>query len=111
MGRHSFIKSLAGICLAALAVWAQQQDVIIRTEVRLVRVLTNVRDAAGNLVGDLSKEEFEVLDNGVPQQVSIFERQTEQPLSVSLLIDISASTAKDLPIEVSSLQRFVDEFF
>jgi Ca-activated chloride channel homolog len=111
MGRLSFIKSLVVTCLAALAVWAQQQDVIIRTEVKLVRVLANVRDASGNLVGDLTKEDFEILDNGASQQVSIFERQTEQPLSVSLLIDISASTAKDLPVEIASLQRFVDEFY
>ena len=112
MGRHRFIKAIIGITIAVCAtlLWAQQ-DVIIRTEVKLVRVLTNVRDSQSNLVGDLSKEDFDIFDNGAQQQVSIFERQTAQPLVVSLLIDISASTAKDLPIEISSLQRFVDEFF
>ncbi len=112
MGRHRFSATIAAIAIAlSAALLCAQQDVIIRTEVKLVRVLTNVRDAAGNLVGDLSKEDFEVLDNGAPQQIAIFERQTAQPLAVSLLIDISASTAKDLPIEISSLQRFIDEFF
>ena len=112
MGQHRFIKAITVIAITAgAALWCAQQDVIIRTEVKLVRVLTNVRDSSGNLVGDLSKEDFEIFDNGSPQQVSIFERQTAQPLAVSLLIDISASTAKDLPLEVSSLQRFVDEFF
>ncbi len=112
MGRHRFIKALIVISITAgAALWCAQQDIIIRTEVKLVRVLTNVRDSSGNLVGDLSKEDFEIFDNGAPQQVSIFERQTAQPLAVSLMIDISASTAKDLPLEVSSLQRFIDEFF
>ena len=48
-----------------------------------------------------------VLDNGAPQQIAIFERRTEQPLLVSLLIDNSGSTAKDLKYEIESVNRFV----
>jgi len=43
---------------------------------RLVRVLATVKNPAGELIGALNKEDFEILDNGVPQQIAIFERQT-----------------------------------
>ena len=109
MGRQSLSTAIIGIILVTLL--RAQQETIFRSDVQLVRILANVRDPSGTLVGDLPKEEFEVFDNGVKQQVSVFERQTAQPLAVSLLIDISASTAKDFALESQSLQRFVDEFF
>jgi Ca-activated chloride channel family protein len=83
----------------------------IRVNVRLVRVVTTVKDAAGALVGSLDKGDFTIRDNGVPQDVAIFERRTEQPLSVALLIDNSGSTAKDLKYEVDSVSRFLRALF
>lgn len=104
--------TLALFCLSAAAallqdVAAQPQDVTFRSDVRLVRVLATVKDAAGGLVGGLNKEDFQILDSGVPQQVAVFERQTAQPLSISLLIDNSASTAKDFRYELDSMRRFL----
>lgn len=94
---------------AAFAARAQQAD--IRVDVNLVRVVATVKNAAGELVGSLSKEDFTVLDNAVPQQIAVFERHTEQPLSVALLIDTSGSTAKDLKYEVDSIGRFLHALF
>jgi Ca-activated chloride channel family protein len=95
--------------LAATFVFAQ--DPIMRVDVRLVRLVATVKDPAGALVGTLDKADFTVRDNGVEQQVSIFERKTEQPLSVALLIDNSGSTAKDLKYEVDSVARFMRALF
>jgi Ca-activated chloride channel family protein len=95
--------------LTALAVPAQQPD--IRVDVNLVRVITTVKDDAGRPVAALSKDDFTLLDNSVPQQVAVFERHTEQPLSVSLLIDISGSTAVDLKYEVESVAKFLHALF
>lgn len=99
--------------LLALAVGAQSSDdlPVIRVDVRLVRVLATVRDAAGGLVGDLSKADFAVLDNHVAQDIAVFERRTEQPLSVALLVDCSGSTAKDLKFEVDSVSKFLKALF
>jgi Ca-activated chloride channel family protein len=83
-----------------------QSDTTIRVDVRLVRVLATVKDPAGALVGSLDKSAFSVTDNGVPQEIAVFERQTEQPLSVAILIDNSGSTAIDLPYETGSVMRF-----
>ena len=96
-------------CVIAFTVSAQQAD--IRVDVNLVRVITTVKDPAGEPVASLSKEDFTVLDNGVAQSVAVFERRTEQPLSVALLIDCSGSTAKDLKYEVESIGRFLHAMF
>ncbi len=75
--------------------------------VNLVRLLVSVRDAAGALVPNLSKEDFRIFDAGMLQQIAVFERSTALPLSVSILIDTSASTNKDLHYEVDSVLRFL----
>ncbi|BDC50842.1 hypothetical protein F183_A31580 [Bryobacterales bacterium F-183] len=89
----------------------QQPDYVIRSDVRLVRLLATVKDPSGNLVGDLSKEDFKLTDNGVPQDVAVFERTTAQPLSVSVLVDTSASTATHLKNEMDSVDRFLRALF
>ena len=83
----------------------------MRVNVRLVRVIATVKDPSGALVGSLEKPDFTIRDNGVPQEISVFERRTEQPLSVALLIDNSGSTAKDLKYEVDSVTRFLRALF
>lgn len=83
------------------------QEPVIRVDVRLVRMLVTVKDSYGRLIGSLNKEDFTVQDNGVRQDLSVFERHTEQPLSISLLVDISGSTAKELRYEIDSVLRFI----
>ena len=78
-----------------------------RTDVRLVHVVATVKNRSGQLVGDLQKSDFNITDNCVPQEVKIFARQTDQPLSVALMIDTSGSTAKDLRFETDSAAKFV----
>jgi Ca-activated chloride channel family protein len=96
----------------ALAIGAPADDVPdIRVDVRLVRILATVRDAGGALLGNLEKSDFAVYDNNALQQISVFERRTEQPLSVAMLVDCSGSTAKDLKFEVDSVSRFLKALF
>jgi Ca-activated chloride channel family protein len=83
------------------------QDDVFRVDVRLVRLLASVKDASGRLIGSLNKSDFTVFDNGVAQQISLFEHHTEQPLSIALLIDNSGSTAKELRYELDSVERFL----
>ncbi|HEX4277876.1 MAG TPA: VWA domain-containing protein [Bryobacteraceae bacterium] len=98
---------LAFLLLSAAGLAAAQGDAIFHTDVQLVRILATVKDPSGALVGSLEKSDFTVRDNGVLQQISIFERQTDQPLSVAVLIDNSGSTAKDLKFETDSVTRFL----
>ena len=101
---HRSRLALAGLLLAP--VLFAQEEPTIHVDVRLVRVLATVKDATGAPVGSLEKSGFEIRDNGAVQQISVFERQTDQPLSVAVLIDNSGSTAKDLKYETDSVSRF-----
>lgn len=98
--------------LAALAAaLAPAQEPTFRINVKLVRILATVKNARGDLVGDLKPEDFQILDRGAPQEIKVFEHRTEQPLSIALLIDTSASTAIDIRYEVESVSRFLRAVF
>jgi Ca-activated chloride channel homolog len=101
--RASLLLLILGVLLA--------QETVIKVDVNLVRILATVKNSVGELVGSLEKDEFRVYDNDVAQQIAVFERQTEQPLSVSLLLDTSGSTAKELKYEVESIGRFLKTLF
>ena len=96
-------------CLAAAlcaGILFAQQPTVFRADVNLVRIVTTVKTQAGQIVGTLAQNEFEIYDNGAKQQLSVFEHQTEQPLSVILMVDTSGSTAKELKYESDSASRF-----
>jgi len=76
-------------------------------KVNLVRLLTSVRDRYGAILTSLNREDFQVLDNGIPQDIAVFERNTSVPLSISVLIDTSGSTRGDLHYEVDSVTKFL----
>ncbi len=63
----------------------------IKVDVQLVNVAFAVRDAAGALVMDRNKDDFEVLEDGVPQNISFFARGTDVPLTIGLIVDFSGS--------------------
>lgn len=98
---------LTAVFLAWLPLAAQQPpSPNLHVNVTLVRLLVTVKDAQGALVAGLDKKDFSVEDCGVPQTISFFDRQTELPLSVAVLIDTSGSTGKDLRYETTSLEKF-----
>src|SRR5579884_1994581 len=76
-------------------------------KVNLVRLLVTVRDPAGALVTNLRKDDFRVLDDGIPQEIALFEQNTSVPLSVAVLLDTSASVQMDLHYEADSVLRFL----
>lgn len=86
---------------------AAAQEPVFRASTSLVRLIVSVKDTQGNAIGDLTKDDFRVTDSGVAQSISVFEHHTEVPLSISLLIDTSGSTAKDLDYEVDSVRKFI----
>jgi Ca-activated chloride channel family protein len=102
------LRAVSAVTAFAAALSAQG---VIRVNVRLVRVLATVKNPAGELVGALNRDDFEILDNGAPQQITVFERQTDQPLSIAMMVDASGSTAKDLKFEADSVSRFFKALF
>lgn len=92
-------------CLTALSA---QQETTFRVDVSLVSVLVTVKDADGTPIGDLEREDFTVTDGGIPRPIAVFERRTDRPISVALMIDASLSTAIELRQERISARRFVE---
>src|SRR5579864_2855185 len=74
----------------------------LTVNVRLVNVFTTVTDEHGAPVSDLKQADFRVLEDGIPQSISVFDRESEMPLSIALAIDTSESTRRDMPLEIAS---------
>jgi Ca-activated chloride channel family protein len=83
------------------------QDVTLRMDVKLVSLFVNVTDQTGAIVGGLTRDDFAITEDGRPQQVAVFERQSELPLNLTLAIDTSDSVYKDRALEQSAGKKFV----
>jgi Ca-activated chloride channel homolog len=84
-----------------------QDGTTFRMDVKLVNIFVNVTDATGAIVGGLTRDDFAIAEDGRPQEIAVFERQSELPLNLTLAIDTSASTFKDRGIEQDASKRFV----
>jgi Ca-activated chloride channel family protein len=82
------------------------QELTLKVDVKLVNIFVNVTDRNGALVGGLTREDFKLTEDGRPQQISVFERQSELPLNLTLAIDTSGSVRKDLAEEADAARRF-----
>jgi len=74
--------------------------------VDVVSVLFSVRDKRGGLIGNLNKEDFTVAEDGKDQTVKYFTRETDLPLTIGLLIDVSASQMNLIEIEKNAAYQF-----
>lgn len=84
-----------------------QDDLTLHVDVKLVNIFVNVTDANGAIVGGLTRDDFAIAEDNRPQTISVFERQSELPLNLTLAIDTSASTFKDRSLEQVAAKRFV----
>lgn len=81
-------------------------NLTLKVEVNLVNILFNVRDKKGGLVGNLSKDDFKIYEDGKEQTVKYFNRETDLPLTIGLLIDVSASQMNLIEIEKNAAYQF-----
>jgi len=91
----------------ALPLAGQQPDKPLRLDVKLVSIFVNVTDRNGAIVGGLTQDDFKITEDGRPQKIAVFERQSEMPLRLMLAIDTSSSTYKDRAIEQIAAKKFV----
>ncbi len=79
----------------------------IRVETRLVNVALNVVDEKGSPVGGFEKQDFEILEDGKPQTIAVFEREAGSPLSIVLAIDASETVLTSARLEREAAKHFV----
>jgi VWFA-related protein len=81
----------------------------ISVDVSLVNILASVHDKHGGLIGNLTKDDFTVLEDGKQQTIKYFTRETDLPLTIGLLIDVSASQKNLLDIEKHAAHQFFSQ--
>lgn len=87
----------------------QAQEPTFTTSIKVVNLLASVKDKKGGLKPDLEKADFQVFEDGRPQTLKYFTRQSELPLTIGLLIDTSMSQDRVLDAERAACFRFLDQ--
>lgn len=104
--RHKIALAFVPFLLVVSALTAQD-DKPLRLDVKLVSLFVNVTDKNGAIVGSLTQDDFKIFEDGRPQKIAVFERQSEMPLALTLAIDTSSSTYKDRGLEQDAAKKFV----
>lgn len=81
-------------------------DAPIKVRVNLVNVMASVRDKHNAPIPTLTKDDFTVLENGTPQTIKYFSKESDLPLTIGLLIDVSGSQERLIDIEKSAAGQF-----
>lgn len=87
---------------------ARADDDVEQVETNLVNVIFNAADKDRRFVTTLRQEDVRIFENNEPQTISIFERETNLPLSLAILIDTSSSQARTLSDEKDAAHAFID---
>jgi VWFA-related protein len=82
------------------------QDDVIKVDVNLVNVLCTVRAKNNALVGGLEKADFHLLEDGKEQEIKYFTRETDLPLTIGLLVDVSGSQERLIDTERRAASAF-----
>lgn len=86
----------------------QQQVPTIKVETRLVNVAVNVTDAHGAPVPGLTQSDFQISEDGHPQKIAFFEKDSTTPLSIVLALDTSESIFNNERLEKEAARHFVN---
>ena len=81
----------------------------VSVQVNVVNVFATVRDKKSNLVPDLTKDDFTLTEDGRPQSIHYFAKETDLPLTLGLLVDTSLSQRRVLDQERSASRAFLDQ--
>jgi Ca-activated chloride channel family protein len=81
---------------------------VLKIDTELVNILFTAQDKDRRLLTDLKKEDIRIVEDGQQQEIFTFQRQTDLPLSISILIDTSQSQERTLPIEKEAAKSFIE---
>jgi VWFA-related protein len=92
-----------------LIVWSAGAQSTIKVDVDVVNVLCTVRGRNGALVTNLDRENFEIREDGKRQQIRYFARETDVPLTLGLLVDVSGSVRRLMQAEKDTAEHFLKQ--
>jgi len=102
---------LLGLVLFSLRLNAQtrvDQDDVIRVDTDVTNLPFTATDKDKRFITTLKAEDVRVLEDGVPQQLFTFQRETDRPLALAFLIDVSISQEASLPEEKAAVRTFME---
>src|ERR1035441_1699192 len=105
--RREILRSAAALCGVRFA--RGQATPVFSTDVKVVNVLATVRNKTGSLVGNLGQDDFSLAEDGRPQIIRYFARETDLPLTLGLMVDTSGSQRRVLDAERGASMRFLDQ--
>jgi VWFA-related protein len=85
------------------------QDDVIRVETDVTNLPFTATDKRHQFVTTLRAEDLRVLEDGVPQTLFTFQRETDRPLAIAFLIDVSFSQETTLPAEKAAVRAFIEK--
>jgi VWFA-related protein len=97
---------LVGVALALIPVVLLAQQPTFKAGTQIVPLYVTVQDIEKRLVPDLVKEDFDVLDNGVPVTLTLFQNEPE-PFSVVVMLDTSGSMTLTIDLLQEAAEQFV----
>lgn len=86
-----------------------QSQTTFSTDVKVVNVFATVRDKQGQIIRNLTKDDFTLEENGQPQTIRYFAQQSDLPLTLGLLVDTSGSERRMIPTERDASSTFVEQ--
>jgi VWFA-related protein len=109
--RANITRRTALFAAAALVSRARQNNPssIFSADVNVVNVLVTVRDKDGKIISDLTRNDFTLLEDGRPQAIRYFTRQSDLPMTVGLLVDTSGSERRMLGAEREATRAFLEQ--
>jgi VWFA-related protein len=98
-------------CIFAPTVTSQSaagQDEVVRVDTDLTNLFFTAVDKRKQFVTTLGEADLQVLEDGIPQEILMFQKETNRPVSIALLIDVSSSEARTLPQEKAAARLFIE---
>ena len=109
MKRFLFLVLAVVLCASALRSQTADQDDVIRVESDITNLPFTAIDKERRFITTLRQEDVRVLEDGVPQQVFTFQRETDRPLALAFLIDVSISQEQTLGDEKAAARAFIEK--
>lgn len=103
------ILALSLLIAAPASFLSGQQGPTISSRVNVVTVFATVHDADGKVVKDLTRDDFVLREDGVPQKIDYFSQESDLPLTIGLLVDTSRSQTGVLEQERRASYTFLDQ--
>ena len=109
MKRVFALISLLCLCVSALHSQSADQDDVIRVDADVTNLPFTAMDKQRRFITTLQAEDLRVLEDGVSQKLFTFQRETDRPLAIAFLIDVSRSQEFTLPDEKAAARLFIEK--